>query len=103
MLVDFNPEPEDEDEELFSEDDEENYEEEGFESKRAKKLDTFNKFWKNYHKNIKLGMIEDDKNRDKLAIITRWYTTNNVTELTSLDDYISRMKEGQKNIYFLGG
>lgn len=48
-------------------------------------------------------MIEDDKNRDKLAVLTRWYTTNNVTELTSLDDYISRMKEGQKHIYFLGG
>lgn len=48
-------------------------------------------------------MIEDDANRKKLAVLTRWYTTNNVTELTSLDDYISRMKEGQKNIYFLGG
>ena len=48
-------------------------------------------------------MIEDDQNRDKLAVITRWYTTNNVSELTSLEDYISRMKEGQKYIYFLGG
>lgn len=48
-------------------------------------------------------MIEDDKNRDKLAVITRWYTTHNVSELTSLDDYIERMKEGQKHIYFLGG
>ena len=66
-------------------------------------MDTFNKFWKNYAKNIKLGMIEDDENRKKLAVLSRWYTTNNVTELTSLDDYISRMKEGQKNIYFLGG
>lgn len=48
-------------------------------------------------------MIEDHQNRDKLAVLTRWYTTHNVSELTSLDDYIARMKEGQKNIYFLGG
>lgn len=48
-------------------------------------------------------MIEDHENRDKLAVLTRWYTTNNITQLTSLDDYISRMKEGQKHIYFLGG
>lgn len=48
-------------------------------------------------------MIEDDENREKLAVITRWYTTHNVSELTSLEDYIGRMKEGQKYIYFLGG
>lgn len=48
-------------------------------------------------------MIEDDQNRKKLAVLTRWYTTNNVTELTSLDEYIKRMKEGQKYIYYLGG
>jgi len=48
-------------------------------------------------------MIEDHANRDKLAVLTRWYTTNNISELASLDDYIKRMKEGQKQIYFLGG
>lgn len=48
-------------------------------------------------------MIEDYQNRDKLAVLTRWYTTNNVTQLTSLDNYIGRMIEGQKNIFFLGG
>jgi len=48
-------------------------------------------------------MIEDDKNREKLSVLTRWYTTHNVTQLSSLDDYILRMTEGQKNIYFLGG
>ena len=48
-------------------------------------------------------MIEDHDNRDKLAVLTRWYTTNNITELSSLDDYIKRMKEGQKHIYYLGG
>lgn len=93
MLVDFNPKPEDEEEDLFDEDNgEADYKQEGFETKYDKKVDTFNKFWKNYHKNIKLGMIEDDVNRKKLAVVSRWYTTNNVTELVSLDDYISRMK-----------
>lgn len=74
-----------------------------FESAFDRKVDTFNKFWKNFQKNIKLGMIEDYANRDKLAVITRWHTTNNITELISLDDYVARMKEGQKHIYFLGG
>ena len=71
-----------------------------------RKVEKFNKFWRNYGKNIKLGLIEDAQNRDKLAPLTRWYTTHNVSKLTSLDEYLSRMKpgnEGQKKIYFLGG
>ena len=48
-------------------------------------------------------MIEDHDNRDKLAVLTRWYTTHNTTQLSSIDEYISRMKEGQKHIYYLGG
>lgn len=103
LLVSFNPVPEDE-EELFSEDESDAEETEGeFKSAFDRKVDTFNKFWKNFQKNIKLGMIEDHANRDKLAVLTRWYTTNNISELSSLDDYIKRMKEGQKQIYFLGG
>lgn len=103
MLVSFNPEPEDE-EDLFEDEKEEDEQENiGFASAYDKKVDTFNKFWKNFGKNIKLGMIEDFQNREKLAVLTRWYTTNNITLLSSLDEYIARMKEGQKNIYFLGG
>lgn len=37
-------------------------------------------------------MIEDYQNRDKLAVLTRWYTTNNITQLSSFDEYISRMR-----------
>lgn len=48
-------------------------------------------------------MVEDDINRKRLAVLTRWYTSKNVSELTSLDEYVARMKEGQKYIYFLGG
>lgn len=104
LLVSFNPEPEEE-EELFSEDEEDQNEKVDGEYKSAyeKKVDTFNKFWKNFQKNIKLGIIEDHANRDKLAVLTRWFTTHNLSDYSSLDDYISRMKEGQKHIYYLGG
>ncbi len=100
----FNPEPEEE-EELFSEDDDEGEEKNDGEFKSAyeKKVETFNKFWKNFQKNIKLGMIEDQPNREKLAVLTRWFTTHNLSDYSSLDEYIGRMKEGQKHIYYLGG
>lgn len=101
MLMSFNPDEEEEDsEELFDSEDEEV--DEGA-SKKAKRIDKFNKFWKNYGKNLKLGMIEDAANKDKLAQLTRWYTNRNTSELTSFDEYISRMKPNQKHIYFLGG
>jgi heat shock protein beta len=104
LLVSFNPEPEEE-EELFSEDeDSEEQQNDGeFKSAYDKKVDIFNKFWKNFQKNIKLGMIEDHANREKLAVLTRWYTTQNLSDYSSFDDYIGRMKEGQKHIYYLGG
>ena len=56
LLVSFNPEPEEE-EQLFSEDEEEGEPDGEFKSAYEKKVDTFNKFWKNFQKNIKLGMI----------------------------------------------
>lgn len=104
LLVSFNPDPEEE-EELFSEDEsaEEEKNDGEYQSAYDKKVDTFNKFWKNFQKNIKLGMIEDHANRDKLAVLTRWYTTHNLSDYSSFDDYIKRMKEGQKHIYYLGG
>lgn len=105
MLLDFNPGKQSQSEDLISndEDTEQKQSREGFSSAYAKKVDTFNKFWKNFHKNIKLGVIEDSANRQKLASLTRWYTSRNASELTSLDDYIERMKQGQNKIYFLGG
>jgi len=73
------------------------------EKKQKEKAEKYNTFWKEFGKNLKLGIIEDASNRNRLAELTRWYSSKNVNELTSFDDYIERMKEGQESIYFIGG
>lgn len=65
--------------------------------------DKYEVFWSNFGKNIKLGVIEDSSNRMKLAKLLRFYSTHNENELTSLDEYISRMKEDQDTILYLPG
>jgi len=73
------------------------------EKKRKEKIEKYNRFWNEFGKNIKLGIIEDASNRNKLAQLTRWYTSWNSKELSSFDDYISRMKPNQEYIYYIGG
>ena len=63
--------------------------------------EAFKTFSENFSKNIKLGVYEEEKSRDKLAKFLRYYT-NKSDNLKSLDDYISDMKENQKNIYIHG-
>jgi len=65
--------------------------------------ETYVKFWEQFGKNIKLGVIEDAGNRNKLAKLTRFYSTHDKNALTSLDDYIDRAKKSQDSIYFLSG
>ena len=59
------------------------------------------KFWKNYGKYIKIGIIEDEKYRDELIPLCHFYSSYSNTNLTSLNDYILRMKNEQKNIYYI--
>lgn len=61
------------------------------------------KFYEEFGKHIKLGIIEDTANKAKLCKLVRFYSTYNLDQLTSLDDYINRMKDGQDDIYFLAG
>ena len=52
---------------------------------------------------VKLGVIEDHSNRTRLAKLLRFYSSNSDTEMTSLEEYLERMKEKQEHIYFVAG
>lgn len=59
-------------------------------------------FWQNFGRNIKLGCIEDQPSHSRLAPLLRFFSSQSGDEeLTSLDEYVGRMKEGQKDIYYL--
>ena len=63
----------------------------------------YKKFYEQFSKNLKLGIHEDQANRTKLADLLRFHTSKSGEDLISFKDYIQRMKEGQKDIFYLTG
>ena len=69
---------------------------------RAKDAEDYAKFWENFGAVLKEGVWEDAEHRQEIAALLR-FRSSSVEGWTSLADYVSRMKEGQAAIYWLGG
>ncbi len=65
--------------------------------------DQYKKMYEQFGKNLKLGIHEDSTNRKKLSGFLRYHTSASGDEPCSLADYVSRMKENQKDIYYITG
>merc|ERR1712183_995139 len=82
-------------------DDEEEEKEEKEEKKDKKDEEsTWEKFWKEFNKNLKMGCYEDDSNRSKISKLLRFHSTKSEEKEISLDKYLDR---SQESIYYMSG
>jgi heat shock protein beta len=85
--------------------DEEDEEEDGDDKKEDKAVvegaGDFDAFYAQYSKSIKLGVIEDKKNRNKLVKLLRYQSSKSNGKLISFEDYVDRAKENQNNIFYM--
>ena len=63
----------------------------------------FKTFYEQFNKNIKLGIHEDSSNREKLSNFLMFYSSKSENQMTSFKEYIGRMPESQKDIYYITG
>jgi heat shock protein beta len=69
----------------------------------ARKVDKYTKFWNQFGKSLKLGLLDDRSNKNKLVKLIRFETSKSQGKLVGFEEYVDRMKEKQKNIYYLTG
>merc|ERR1711945_50325 len=87
------------------EDKEDEEEKEEKEEKKDKKAEEtiWQKFWKEFNKNLKMGCYEDDSNRSKISKLLLFTTTKSEGKEINLDKYLDRMQESQESIYYMSG
>lgn len=71
--------------------------------KRSENYDDYMTFWKDFGIAFKEGIYEDFANREEIAELSRFHTTNDLEKYTSLDEYISRVKGDGKFVYYITG
>eukprot|EP00388_Colpodella_angusta_P016645 GDKJ01041240.1.p1 GENE.GDKJ01041240.1~~GDKJ01041240.1.p1 ORF type:complete len:696 (-),score=257.57 GDKJ01041240.1:129-2216(-) len=69
----------------------------------AENKEEYAKFYEHFGKNLKLGIHEDAANRDKVADLLRYQTSKSGEDSISFKEYCDRMKEGQKDIFYITG
>jgi heat shock protein beta len=70
---------------------------------RENERDQYDKFWINYGRYFKVGLVKDPDYKDELKRLVRFYSSKSGDSMTCLPDYVGRMKEGQGNIFFVTG
>jgi len=84
-------------------DEEASEDDENKDEKAESAKDGYTKFWEQYAKSIKMGVMEDTSNRSKLAKLLRYKSLKSPEEWISLESYVKDMKSWQKDIYFIAG
>ena len=77
--------------------------EEGVEGSQPEDNANYIELWEQFGKSLKIGVIEDSANRNKLARLLRYKSSTSEGKWTSLENYVKRMKDWQKQIYFVSG
>ncbi|MBX7245736.1 MAG: molecular chaperone HtpG [Candidatus Sumerlaeaceae bacterium] len=65
--------------------------------------DEFLKFWGEFGRVLKEGLFQDTSNREAIMDLCLFASTNSASDLTTIEEYIGRMKEDQKSIYYMTG
>lgn len=66
-------------------------------------VDRYNTFWREFGRAVKEGLLNDFENRDTILDIASFASTYDAEQLTTLRQYLERMKEGQQHIYYMTG
>jgi molecular chaperone HtpG len=69
----------------------------------ADDAENYTTFWREFGRALKEGLLNDFDNREAILDVSSFASTHDPQELTSLHQYVERMKEGQRDIYFMTG